>query len=206
MDYPHRPDFTARNHRPCLADEGIAGVSVHDSEDHVALSYHLGESLRVAGVRGQRLLAEDIEAALDESAGDLEMAAVRGRDANEITSVGTRFLGGRHMSIVVVNPVVGQSQRSGEGAAALRIDVECAADEFEAIVEPAGNAVAAADRASAPAADHAEPELPRRHVVVRHVPPRARAGRSWRDLGLDAAFRSRPNARRRGSPSRLEAA
>ena len=129
--------------------------------------------LRVGEVRGQRLVADDVDAGLDEGAGDREVQVVRRDDRHRVDAVaavaGAFRLGAGHLAEVAVAARRVDPQFGPAGAGAFRIGRQRTRDQFPVVVEPRRNAVHGADERALPTADHAQPQTARRGDRCAHA-------------------------------------
>ena len=166
---------------PRLAHHGIAGIGVGDAEEAAAALYGLDQVAGLGQRRRQRLVANHVDAGLEERAGDRVVHIVRRDDGNDLDAVGALGLRRRHLAVVGVDALGRQLSVLAREDGVLGIGAEGAGDQLIAVVQPRGDAVGAADEGAAPTADHAETLPARRHAA-------RRAAR--RAMGYSAAARA----------------
>jgi len=79
----------ARHHGARVAHERIAGIAVVHRADPVPRACDPDDLPRLRQCRGQRLLAQNVEACLEEGACDFEVRCVGRRDCDQRESVGS---------------------------------------------------------------------------------------------------------------------
>ena len=159
----HEPDhaeIAALDHLAHPPHQRIAGVIVGQREDAARLLDRGLDPLRLGERNRQRLVADDVEARLEEGDRRPGMHVVRGDDRNRLDPVGALRLGLRHGLVVVVDAVGGEAERFARAPRLLRRRRQRAGDELVLVVDPRGDAVNRADEGALPAAHHAEPDAP----------------------------------------------
>ncbi len=109
------------HHLARLPDHRVAGVVVGQHEDLAALLDQRGELLGVGQRRGQRLVADDVDAGLEEGLRRRIMHVVRRDDRHRLDAVGPRRLGPRHLRVVDVGAVGLEAELRARGAGALGV-------------------------------------------------------------------------------------
>ena len=97
------------HHLARLPHHRIAGVVVREREDLAGFFDELGELLRLPQRRGQRLVADDVDAALQEGLRDGEVHVVRRDDGDRLDAVLQPRLALRHL----LERAVGSGPRAG---------------------------------------------------------------------------------------------
>ena len=177
-----RPQRALGDHLPGLSDQGIAGVVVGQAEDQAARVHQRLQGLGVLQGAGQRLVADDVDAGLQEGLGGGMVQVVRRDDGDGVYAVVARRLRGRHLGEAAVGALRRQAQVRRRGPGLVGIGGERAGHQLVAVVDPGGDAVHGADEGVAPAADHAEPQAAAQSGAVGHArrPDRCRACGGWR--------------------------
>jgi hypothetical protein len=96
LDDPQLSELTPRDHGLGVADHRIAGVVVGEGEDHACGLGGFRQFLRLGQGGGQRLVADDMDAAFQELQGDRGMHVVRRHDGDGVDAVLAAGLFGRH--------------------------------------------------------------------------------------------------------------
>ena len=119
--------------------------------------------------RGHRLVADDVDAGIQEGAGGRVVQVVGRHDGDGVDAV---FAGGfrlGHLGEVGIGAVRCDEEVGGAVAGAFRIAGERAGDQFPAVVQAGGDAVDGADEGAPAAADHAQAQ-PAPRGAVRELP------------------------------------
>ena len=194
LHQPDPPEQPLGYGRARLSDHGVAGVVVRQHEDGVRSRRRLGNLPRLLERRGQRLVADHVDAAGEKRLCRRRMHMVRCDDRDRLHAVGPRRLALGHRLEVVVDPVLGEAEGLSGLPRPLRRRRQGAGDEIEGAVEPRGHPVDGADEGVLAAADHAEPDRCRRiagRSADHRFSPRGRAAAGWRP------YRSRCRRNRR---------
>ena len=93
---PDAAELARRHHGPRLPDHGIAGIVVRQHEGPAGLLDQGRQALRIAHGRGHRLVADDVEARLQERPCDRPVAVVRRHDGDGVDPVGPAPLALHH--------------------------------------------------------------------------------------------------------------
>ncbi len=160
--------------------------------------HQLGELLGVAQVGGERLVADDVDAALQEGACHGEMHVVGRDDGDRLDAVLQPALAPRHLLERAVAAVFAQPELQAGGLGALRLGGERAGNQLVLVVEPRGDAVHAADEGALSAAHHAEADASGEFFAASfdgHVFSPLRIANLLTPLGLS----SRPSLARAGT-------
>ncbi len=205
----HHPELAQDpfgHHRPRLSDHRIAGVVVGQHEERIGLGRHLRQLLRLGQRRGQRLVADHVDATPEELAGRRRMHVVGRHDRHRLDAVLPPRLALGHGGEVVVGAIGGQPQSGARGPGLLRRRTERARDQFVVVVHPRRDPVHRADEGVLAAADHAQPDAGR-FRLAHLVPPWSFLSRSTRRGSPAPRLRSPPPCSRRcaarsGSPPR----
>ena len=150
--WPSRP---VGDHGARLPDHRVAGVVVGEHEERVRLGRRLLQPLRLGERRGQRLVADHVDAALEELARGRGVHVVGRDDRDRLDAVLPPRLALGHGREVVVDPVGREPERRARGARLLRRRGEGAGDQLVFVVDPRRDAVHRADEGVLAAADHA---------------------------------------------------
>ncbi len=110
--------FTGGDHLARLAHHRVAAVVVRQCEQLAAAPDHFGQRQRVGQVAGQRLVADDVDAGLQEGRGDARVQMVRRDDRDHVDAVLALRLGLGHRGEVGVGALRRDVQlgRAGRGA------------------------------------------------------------------------------------------
>ena len=153
-----RPEFAGRDHLARLPHHGVAGVVEGDEE---APALRVGQRHQRLGLRKrdrQRLVADHVDAGLEERRRDRRVQVVRRDDDDRLDAVGPGRLGAGHLAPVGIGALGRDAELGGRGGGVLRIGRQRPRDERDPVVEPHGEAVHRADEGIAPAAHHADPQ------------------------------------------------
>jgi hypothetical protein len=169
------------HHLARLPDQRIAGIVVGEQELGAVLRLHLGQRLRILERRGERLVADHVDAGLEEGLGRADMHVVGRDDRHHLDAVLARRLGAGHLLVAGIDAVVGQPEIAPGFARHLGARGQRAGDEVVVAVEPRRDAVHIADEGPRAAADHAQPERARSVLCHFFVSPfsRCRASCGW---------------------------
>ena len=97
--------IAARHHGACVAHQRIAGVAVVHRADPILRARDADDLPGFRQRRGQRLLAQYIEACFEKGARDLEMRCVGRSDGHQRQAVGVRLLRFQHLPPVAIGPI-----------------------------------------------------------------------------------------------------
>ena len=131
---------------------------VSEGEDDTGAAGVVREGARFLQRRGHRLVADDVDAGVEEGVGRGGMEVVRRDDAARLYAVGARRLLARHASEVGVGAC--DAERLGGAGRPLGRRRQRAGDKCVAVVEARRDAVHGANEGSLAAAHHAEPDAP----------------------------------------------
>ena len=145
---------------PGLPHHRIAGVVVGDGEDAPVLRGQRFEAARFLDRRCQRLVADDVDAGLQERLGHRRVQMVRRDDGDRLDAVAARRLRLRHRRVVGIAAVLGEAEREPGSPRLLGAGRERAGQQLVVVVEPGGDAMHATDEGALTASDHAEPDPP----------------------------------------------
>ncbi len=169
------PELARLHHGARLPHQGIAGVIVRDREDQAGFTGELRELIGLAPRGRQRLVADHMDAGLQEGAGGCGMGVVRRDDGDRVDAVLQPPLAARHLVEIAIDAIRLEEQILAGGLGPLRVGGEGARHKLPAVVETGRDAVHRADEGAAPAADHAEAQaavqLLVRRSCNRHVSP-----------------------------------
>ena len=126
----------------------------------------LGELLRLLQRRRERLVADDVDAALQECLRDLEVHVVRRDDGDRLYAVLQPRLAPRHLLVAAVGAILAQADLESGGLGARRVGGERAGDQLVLVVDTRGDAVHRADEGALAAAHHAEADAPHELVAA----------------------------------------
>ena len=160
VDDTDRTEFARRHHRAGLPDHRVAGVIVGEHEELPRAGRDGREIARLRERRRQRLVADDVEAGFEERLRDRKMQVVGRDDRHRFDAVRPLLFSRRHRDVIVVAARRVEADVGRRGMRLLRRRGERAGDQFEAIVDPAGDPVDATDEGALPATDHAQPDAP----------------------------------------------
>ncbi len=155
----HHADIAERtrlHHLPGVPHHRIAGVVVGEDEQLARRLHRRGERLRVAEVRRQRLVADDVDAGVQKGLGGGKVHVVGGDDRHRLDAVRPLRLGRRHLGKRTVAAVGIEPQFGSRGLRAVRIRRQRPGHQPELAIEPCRDAVHGADERPLSAAHHAE--------------------------------------------------
>ena len=136
---PHRAELPVGHHLPGLPDHRVAGVIVGQREDAARLVHQLGELARVLERRGHRLVADDVDAAIEERLGGREVDVVGRDDRHHVDPVLAARLALGHLGKVAVAAGRVDAELLARGLRLLRRRGECAGHQLVAPVQPGGD-------------------------------------------------------------------
>jgi hypothetical protein len=157
---PPMPELARRHHVAGLSHHGIAGVVVGQAENQPGPPHRLDQVERVLQAVGHRLVADDVDAAIEEGARDGVMAVVGRHDADCIDAIRPRRLRRRHRPIVGIGALRRDHQVGRRFLGSLRVGRQRAGGQLPAIIHPGAQPMHGADEGAAAAADHAKPQPP----------------------------------------------
>ena len=149
-----------RHHGPGLAGHGVAAVVVGQRKQAVAGAHAGHQRLRVGQRRGQRLVANHVDARLQKSLRHGRVQVVGRDDGDRVDAVGALRFSLCHGAVVAVGTVGRDMQLGRAGAGALGVSRQGAGHKFIAVVHARGDAVHRADEGPLPATHHAEADAP----------------------------------------------
>ena len=156
VDHADVAEHPLLHHRRHLVDQRMAGEAVGDADDQALRLGERGDLLALGHGEEERLLADHVDAGLEQGLGDLVVREVRRRDGDDLDAVVALRLLGDQRLVVRIEPLLGDAEVAAEVAAPLGVDVEGAADHpVGGVVAQRAGAVLVADLAGAAAADHA---------------------------------------------------
>ena len=151
-------EVAAPDHLAHPPHQRIAGVIVGEREDLSRLLDRRLHPFRFGERHRQRLVADDVEARLEEGDHRPGMHVVGRDDRNHFDAVGTPGLGLRHGFVVVIDAVGGETERLARAARLFGRRRQRAGDEFVLVVDARGDPVDGADEGALAAAHHAKPD------------------------------------------------
>jgi hypothetical protein len=126
-------------------------------DEDLAGPLHQGlERDRIRKGGGHRLVADDVDAGLEEGGGGVEMDMVGGDDRNDVDGVLALGLGLGHLGEAAIGAGGIDAEFEARRLRFLGRAGEAAGDQLVAIVQPGGDPVHTANERALPAADHAE--------------------------------------------------
>ena len=153
----------------------MAGVVVGQPEHQTGAPHGLHQVERVLDRGGHRLVADHVDAGLEERLGDRMVEVVRGDDRDHVDAVVARRLLRRHLLEAAVGALGRDPKLCGRRPGALRLGAERARDQLVAVVETRGDPVHGADERALAAAHHAQAQPAARGAVPlafdRHLGP-----------------------------------
>ena len=144
-----------------LPDQRVAGVVVGEEEPCAVLGLHRSE---LAGSRkrvGQRLVADDVDAGLEEGLRRTGVHVVGGDDRDGLDAVGPGGLLRRHLLVARVDAVGSEPEVLARLLRRGGVRAQRAGDEVVVAIEARGDAVDVADEGARAAADHAQADFAR---------------------------------------------
>ena len=153
-----RPDPACEDHVPRLPYHGVKREGIGHAEDQSRIPLEGHQGLGLVQARRQGLVADDVDARLEEGTGDVVVGVVGRTDGNCIDAVRAGCFMPRHGAIVVVDAVVGQEPVPARCPGCGRIGRERSCDDVPPVGETSAGGVPSADLATAPAADEAKPQ------------------------------------------------
>ena len=158
LHQPKDAEIAALDHLAHPAHQRIAGVIVGEGEEAARLLDRRLHPLGFGERHRQRLVADDVDARLQEGDGRPGVHVVGGDDRNRLDPVRPLGLRLRHALVVVVDAVGRKSKGFARPARLLRRRRQRAGDQFVLVVDARGDAVHRADEGALAAAHHAEPD------------------------------------------------
>ncbi len=149
-----RAQLARRDHLARLAHHRVSRVVVRDAEDETGAPHRLHQVERVRDGGGYRFVADHIDTAVEERAGDGVVAVVRRDDAHDLNAIGSLRFCSRHLGEACVNSGPREAEIGARLFGALRIGRERARDQLVLAVHAGAEPVHAADERATPAADH----------------------------------------------------
>jgi hypothetical protein len=145
LNCAHDADFAMGHPHARLVHHWIARIGVGHADETAAFPRELLQRHSVLQRGGQRLLADYIEARLDQRLRDWVMGEVRRADRHRVDAVLARSFARNQILICAVAAGGIQPLANGEFAAALWVDVKRARDELPFAVEARGETMDVAD-------------------------------------------------------------
>ncbi len=171
-------EFAIGDHRPSLADHRVSRVVVGHGENAVGALCGIDQFPGLFACHGQRLVADDMDARVEEFLCDRVVQVIRCYDGDDIDSVVPGRLGRSHVGEICIRALVVNAELASRGRCALWVGRERPGDEFVFIIDPRRNAMHIADKCALPAADHAEPNATARPPISHSpLPPRPSSAR-----------------------------
>ena len=152
------PELARRDHLARLPDHGVAGVVERHDELALPRPRQRHQRLGLGERRRQRLVADHVDAGFEEGGGDRRVQMVGRDDDHGLDAVGPGRFGARHLAVVGIAAVGGESDLGRRRRGILRIGGQRAGDQRDLVVEPHRQPVHGADEGVAAAADHADPQ------------------------------------------------
>ena len=152
-----RPHQVAR-----LLDHGVAGIVMREREYEAGALHRAAEILGI-GHRGRHgLVADDVDAGVQEGRRDRVVQVVGGDDRHRVDAAVRvqRGLRGGHLAEGTVDAPRVQAQFAPLRPGTVRVRCEGARDKLPLAVQRRGHPMHRPDEGTGPAADHAVPELP----------------------------------------------
>ena len=166
-DLAHPPHLSRTEQRARLPDHGMAGVVVGQGKDQARFLDDVYELLGLFQRVSHGLVADDVDAGLQERAADVEMGDVGSDDADEVNALigGKVSLGGGHFGVRVVNPARVQVKLGARFAVEIRVARKHPGHHLGLLLHGHDHPMHRADKRPRAAADHAHPQLaiPRVH-------------------------------------------
>ena len=160
LDEPDLAEIAARDHRPHVADQRIAGIAVVDRERNARRARRRDVSvLGLLERHRHRLFAQHRDARFEERLGDFVVRGVRRGDGDEIDAVGAIAFARQHLAPVAIGALGCDAEVLREGAALGGVGVERAGGEFIEPVDAGAEPMRGADLAAFAAADEAPVQL-----------------------------------------------
>ena len=158
LHQPDRTEIAARDHRPHVPHQSIAGVAVVDGTNPPGGPRKAHDLLALCNGHGHRLFAEHVEAGSEKRPGDLEMRGIRRGDGDEIDPVGPVPFARQHLAPVSVRACGVEPEAAAIVAPGVRPMVKRARRENKHAVETRPEPMRRADLAALAAADDAPVE------------------------------------------------
>ena len=89
-------EFACRDHFAGLANHRIAGVVVGDAKDQAGFAHELRKDKGVFDGRSERLVADHVDASIEEGFGRCKVEVIRRDDGDCVDAVGAPGFGGSH--------------------------------------------------------------------------------------------------------------
>ena len=159
LDQADRAQLARADHLARLPHQRIAGVAVGDGEHEPGPAREPQKIEGVLELSGERLVADDVDAKLEEGPRDRVMARVWRHDRHHLDAVLARRLALGHLLPAAVPAFGLDLERGGEVAAPSGVGGKDARYQRITSVEAGGAAVGIPDVRAGSAADHAEAEL-----------------------------------------------
>ena len=162
MDLPDRAELPGQYHLARLAYHRVGGKSVGDAEDEAARPCPFGEVERISERRGQRLVADHVDALVEERAGDRVMKVVGRGDGNRLDPVRAAGLAFSHLVEVRIRALGRYPPLPSRRLGTFRIRRQCAGHHLPAITKAGSHGVDLAYESALAATDHPETQSPAR--------------------------------------------
>lgn len=156
---PHAAKIAARHHGAHVAHQCIARIAVVDRADAPCLARETDNLLSLGDGHRHRLLAQHVEARLEEFARDLEMRGVGCRNRDKVDPVRPLHLARQHLTPVAIAAIGCKAQPLAERPSFRSTMIECSGHESEFSINRRTQAVGRSDLAAIAAADHAPVQL-----------------------------------------------
>ena len=121
LDEAELAEFAGGDHFARLANDGIAGVVVRQAEDESGFFDELRKSLRVFDGGGERLVADYVDAGVEEGFRGGKVEMIRRDDGDGVDTIGALCFGGRHFGEAGVGAVICDVKIARGGACAVGI-------------------------------------------------------------------------------------
>ena len=180
--------------RARLAHHRMAGVVVGQAEHEAGAAHGPHEVERVVERGGQRLVADDVDAGLEEGLGGRVMDVVRRDDRHDVDAVVARGLLRRHLREAAIGALRRDPKLCRRGPGARRIGAQRARDQLVAVVQACGDPMHRTDEGALAAAHHAKAQ-PAPGVVVPALDRHACLPRSMPSMRRLAASSAPPAAK-----------
>ena len=188
LDHADRAELARADPLARLAHQRVAGVVVGQAEHEAGAPHRPHQVERVVDRGRHRLVADHVDAGLEERLGGGMVDVVRGDDRDRVDAVVARRLLLRHLLEAGIGALGRDPQLRGRRPGPCRIGAERARDQLVAVVQTRGDAVHGADERALAAADHAQaqpaPELALalafdRHAALPQPMPSMRRFAAW---------------------------
>ena len=188
LDHADRAQLARADPLARLAHQRVAGIVVGQAEHEAGAAHRPHQVERVVDRGGHRLVADHVDAGLEERLGGGMVDVVRGDDRDRVDAVVARRLLLRHLLEAGIGALGRDPQLRGRRPGPCRIGAERARDQLVAVVQTRGDAVHGADERALAAADHAQAQPARelalalafdRHAALPQPMPSMRRFAAW---------------------------